>query len=59
MSEQEREKAGTQYFKIVSDPQESVRDVLIDVYKVLPISPAIKVQEARSPGSTAMKSSKS
>ena len=37
MSEQEREKAGTQYFKIVSDPQESVRDVLIDVYKALQV----------------------
>ena len=37
MSEQEREIAGTQYFKIVSDPQESVRDVLIDVYKALQV----------------------
>ena len=33
----ELEKSGTQYFKIISEPEESVRDVLIDVYKALQI----------------------
>ncbi|MBO6159282.1 MAG: IreB family regulatory phosphoprotein [Firmicutes bacterium] len=35
MSEQDMK--GTQYFKIISEPEESVRDVLIDVYKALQI----------------------
>lgn len=31
------EKSSTQYFKIVTNPEESVRDILIDVYKALQI----------------------
>ena len=36
-TEKQTEKQGTQYFKIISEPEESVRDVLIDVYKALQV----------------------